>query len=262
MRFRYRRTMSPSILSVVLVFATSAAALAAEASPEDEAKRQAGVAAAMGPTERSEQDKARDADEKPQAIAEFAALKQGLTIADIHAGDGYVTEVLMGSVTPYGKVYANNDPALLSAAEAQAWEKRLESPDTADLVQLEKPLSQPLPYYAKALHAVFSIGAYHHTVSRGIDRRALHQTIFDSLTPGAVYIVVDARAGKAADDAKAAASCRTRPELVREEVEAVGFRFVAESDALEIAGDGRTSDACSRKVLPDRFMLKFERPAS
>ncbi|HYC00762.1 MAG TPA: hypothetical protein VEC57_16635 [Candidatus Limnocylindrales bacterium] len=246
------------LLWLLVAFTASAAPSAGIA---DEAARQAGMVAAMRPAERSEQDRARDAQERPQAIAQFAGLRQGMHIADLHAGDGYVTEVLMGSVIPYGKIFANNDPSLLSPEQTQAWKKRLESPDTADLAELDNAVTQALPYYAKGLQAVFSIGVHHKMVIKGIDRAAVHRVVFDALAPGGLYIVADARAAKGSDAAKAAAACRSHADALRAEVEAAGFRFLEQSDALANSKDARTSDACSSKDMPDRFLMKFERPS-
>jgi predicted methyltransferase len=59
--------------------------------------------------ERSAEDRARDARDKPAEVLAFAGVKPGMTVADIFSAGGYYTELLAGVVGPGGKVLAINN---------------------------------------------------------------------------------------------------------------------------------------------------------
>ncbi|MBI5505344.1 MAG: SAM-dependent methyltransferase, partial [Deltaproteobacteria bacterium] len=210
---------------------------------------------------RSADDLARDAAEKPAAIAAFATVGPRKRVAELRARDGYLTEVLALAAYPYGKVFANNDPGSLSNADSAAWNARLEKPELADIARYDLPLVAPLPQYAAGLDVVVSVGAYGDAIRRNLDRSAMNAAVLRALHPGGLYVIADARAAAGADGA---ALCRATEKQVREEVEAAGFRFVEASEALSEAGDARTNGACQTSPgrSLDRFMLKFEKPAA
>ncbi len=228
--------------------------------PSDDIEDHASLGRADSP--RMAQDLARDADEKAAAIVTFAAVEPRKTVADLRARDGYLTEVLALAAYPYGKVFANNDPDSLGAADAQAWSARLDGPELSDTARLDLPLASPLPQYAIGLDVVVSAGAYADAIRRNIDRKAMNASVMQALAPGGLYVIADARA--AAGPGDGAALCRTSEKQVRAEVESAGFTFVEAGNALSEAGDKHTASACqpTRGQAPDRFLLKFKKPAS
>jgi len=206
---------------------------------------------------RSTQDVARDAGEKPAAIALFANIQPRMRVADLRARDGYLTEVLALAAYPYGRIFADNDPD--GFADAQDWRARLDKPILADTARFDLSLASPLAAYVANLDVVISAGAYADAIRRNIDRDAMNATVMRALHPGGLYVISDARA---ADDA--VTLCRVTEATVRAEVERAGFRFVESSDALKEPADDHGASACqsAHGQSLDRFLLKFEKPAS
>ena len=101
---------------------------------------------------------------------------------------------------------------------------------------------------------------YHDLTYMGIDRARLNRAVFDSLKSGGVYIVADhsARVGAGANDAKSLH--RIEESFVRSEVEAAGFRFIAEGGFLRNPNDPRDASVFKPKQPNDEFVLKFVKP--
>src|SRR6185503_1999683 len=72
-----------------------------------------GLAAALASANRPQEDKDRDADRKPAELLTFFGVKPGMTVVDIIALGGYITEAASVAVGPKGKVYAQNPPVAL-----------------------------------------------------------------------------------------------------------------------------------------------------
>lgn len=216
---------------------------------------------ALESTDRPVADRTRDAIENGEAILRESAIARGMRVADLRAGDGYLSQLAVAAVRR-GRVWGNNDPASLDAATAEAWKVRLADPSMADVARLDNPLTFPLPAYAFGQNIVFSRGAYHDAVARGVDRAAMNKAVFEATTAGGLYVIVDARADDEAEPQAAAALCRVPEKLVRSEVEAAGFRFVRASTSLRTEADRAGSPACEKPASRplDRFLLIFEKP--
>ena len=63
---------------------------------------------------RSDDDKVRDAQRKPDQVLTFLGLRSGDTVLDIWSSGGWYTEVLSIVVGPEGKVLSQNSPAVLA----------------------------------------------------------------------------------------------------------------------------------------------------
>jgi len=207
-------------------------------------------------------DRARDPIEDPEAILRAAAIARGMRVVDLRAGDGYLSQLLVVAVHRYGRVWANNDPASLDARTAAAWKTRLEDPSSGDIARLDLALTSPLPAYAVRIDILYSRGAYHDAVARGVDRSAMNKAVFEALAPGGRYLIIDARADDHADPVAASALCRVPETLVRSEVEAAGFQLVKASTSLRVKTDPAASAACQFPAAEriDRFLLVYEKP--
>ena len=78
-----------------------------------------------------------------------------------------------------------------------------------------------------------------HTRLRGALPAAL-KGIHDSLKPGGVFIVIDHRAAKGAGAEVTSTLHRMDEDIAKQEIEAAGFKLVAESKALTRDSDDRT----------------------
>lgn len=220
------------------------------------------VRAALEDEFRPAADRARDASEKIEEVLRASGIAREMRVADLRAADGYLAQILGPAVKWFGKVWANNDPASLDAATAEAWKKRLDDPSAADIARLDNPVTAPFPSYADHLDIVFSRGAYSDAVARGVDRGAMNAAIFAALAPGGKYVLVDARAAEGSAADQAATLCRVPEALVRKEIEAAGFRLAASSTALDESADAGQESACRGAAgrMPDRFLLVYEKP--
>ena len=64
---------------------------------------------AVAAPDRSADDKAVDPGRHPAETLEFFGIAPGMRVAEIMAGFGYTTELLVRTVGPSGKVYAQNN---------------------------------------------------------------------------------------------------------------------------------------------------------
>ena len=105
---------------------------------------------------------------------------------------------------------------------------------------------------------------YHdlHNIS-GLDLGAVNKSIFDALKPGAVYIVLDHVAEASSGFRDTSTLHRIDPEAVKTEVEAAGFKLVAQSDLLRNPADPHTAKVFDPAIRgkTDQFVLKFQKPA-
>src|ERR1700689_795400 len=89
---------------------------------------------------------ARQADKRrdPKPFLEFAGLRPGMKVLDMGAGGGDSTELIARTVTPAGKVYAQN-PADLPDNPRAAFDSRLNTPGMGNVVPAIRPFADPLP---------------------------------------------------------------------------------------------------------------------
>ncbi|MDQ2701351.1 MAG: methyltransferase [Pseudomonadota bacterium] len=218
------------------------------------------VTAAMADTSRGD-DANEDNRREIAAIMAFSEVKPGDTVLDLVPGSGYWSRVFSGIVGPEGKVYLAV-PAPMDKYSAKTKELPAQLSNTELLEQPAAALAAPTP-----VDVVFTSQNYHDyplDFMGPTDPAVLNKTVFDALAPGGVYIVIDhsAEAGSGLRDADSLH--RIDPALVRQQVEAAGFEFVAESDALSNPADERTLSVFDDTIRgnTDQFIYKFRKPAA
>jgi predicted methyltransferase len=241
------------------------AAAVAETAPMPESKIPAYIKAAVDSPERPAADKALDAGRKPEQMLAFFGIEPGMKVADLWAGGGWSSELLARTVGPTGKEYSQNPPAFLEKFKkaGDAWKARLKEPALANLVEISRPFDSHdlLPVPPGSLDAVITNMNYHDMVGRGFDMKLINSQVMKALKPGGVYGIIDhsAQAGSGARDTTTIH--RIDEALVKQQVEAAGFKLVAESSALLNPKDDRTWFVFKHRGQTDRFMLKFEKPS-
>lgn len=108
-------------------------------------------------------DKTRDASRKPARVIAFLGLDPGMTVLDLFASSGYYTEVDSKAVGPTGKVYAQNNPAILAmrnSAVGHALTARLENNRLPNVQRMDVPLAS-LPIPAGSLDAITFVLNFH-----------------------------------------------------------------------------------------------------
>jgi predicted methyltransferase len=87
--------------------------------------------------------------------------------------------------------------------------------------------------------------------------------VFAALKPGGVYIVLDHSAADGSGLAATNTLHRIDAAQVKKEVEAAGFKFEGESNALRNPADPRTANVFDASIRShtDQFIYKFRKPA-
>lgn len=221
------------------------------------------IAAAISNPARPADDKARDENRKPAQMLAFAGVKEGDQIADVIPGGGYFTKLFSTAVGKTGHVYAFF-PAEFDAAMTKRG-KTLPGPDSnyPNVTVIHQPLisfTAPEP-----LDIVWTSQNYHdlHDPFTGPpDIAAVNRAIFSALKPGGVFIVLDHAAPAGSGLADTNTLHRIDEAAVKTEVEAAGFVFEGEDNALRNPQDPRTAAVFDPSIRghTDQFVLKFRKP--
>jgi len=225
----------------------------------------AAIQALLSAPDRTEADRKTDVTRHPAELLAFMGVGPGMTVADLGAGGGYTTELLVRAVGPSGKVYGQNDPELLAKFMEKRWAPRLALPVNRAVVRSDRPFDAPLPPDATNLDVIVNYIFYHDTVWLGVDRDKMNKAVFAALRPGGTYVVVDASAttGHGVDDVKTLH--RIEQSVVENEVKKAGFTLAAKGEFLRNPADTRDwssspGAAGDRLGTEDRFVLKFVKP--
>jgi len=223
------------------------------------------VQAAVDAPDRSADDRALDAGRHPAELLSFAGVERGMRVAELGAGGGYTAELLARAVGPTGVVYAQNAPFMLRRYAERPWSARLAKPVMQNVVRLDRDFDEPLPPDVHDLDVVLMVLFYHDTVWLGADRARMNANIFGALKPGGRFVVVDHAARPGAGLADVQTLHRIEEGVVRQEVEAAGFRLAKTADFLRNPSDPRDwndapSAAAERRGTSDRFALLFGKP--
>lgn len=210
--------------------------------------------------DRSDADRATDVRRKPAQLLAFYGVRPGMTVLDLSAGAGYNTELLARAVGASGRVYGQNTRFFLDNFVKGRFDERLRKPAMKNVAALAREFEDPAPAGESALDLVTFNFNYHDTVWLGVDRARMNRALFNALKPGGIYIVADhsGRPGTGATETKSLH--RIEEVVVRREVEAAGFRFVAEGGFLRNPQDPRDAPVFKPRQPNDEFVLKFVKP--
>ena len=242
------------------------AALLASSAPVLAAAPTAQMKAAVADSNRPAADTARDENRKPADMLAFAGIGPGRVVVDMLPGGGYFTRIFAKAVEPGGRVYAYFGSQYDARLKTQG-----KDPDNqfADLKQTYKnlgvihgPLTQfvtPVP-----VDVVWTSQNYHdmHNKAYNMDVNEVNKAIFKSLKPGGYYVIIDHKAAESAGDDVTETLHRIKESTTKKEVEAAGFKLVAEGDALNYTSDDGTKRVFEADVRgkTNQFMLKFQKP--
>lgn len=220
-----------------------------------EAAPPANVAAAVSDPGRPEADKAKDAARKPAEMLEFSGVKTGDKVGELLPGQGYFTRILSATVGPQGKVYAGVPAADLEKAKAMA-------KGNVEVVAMT-PTSLGFP---EPVDVIFTAQNYHdfHLKRLNLDVAAVNKRLYDAIKPGGILLIIDHAAVPGAPIEVADSLHRIDPAVVRKEVEAAGFKFVGENNAVRNPADPKTGNVFDPSIRgkTDQFVYKFQKPAS
>jgi predicted methyltransferase len=216
-------------------------------------------AAVIAAPDRSDADRQADKRRDPIPFLTFAAVRPGMKVLDMGAGGGYSTELLARAVAPGGIVYGQN-PAELPERPKTAFETRLKTPAMKDVVADIRPFDDPVPPDVHDFDLITFLFFYHDTTYMNVDRAAMNRKLFAALKPGGFLVIADHAALPGQGISVGKTLHRIEESTLRQEIEAAGFRLVAEGNFWRNPDD--THDFASYKptVSVDNFVLKYQKP--
>lgn len=239
-----------------LVYAAAAAAVAfgSVAGTAIAQDRAALAEAAVAVADRPQGDIDRDARRRPALSLAASPAEPGDRVLDLSAGPGYMTRLYSGLVGPEGHVTAQNPPAFAERA-GPAVEQLIA--DRGNVDHMVAPAGE-LTAEDGSYDVVSITLSYHDRVNAG-DAEAMNAEAFRVLRPGGKYFIVDHMAPEGAGASTTSESHRIEKAFVIDQVEAAGFMFESESDALHNPDDpltgGNRDEAGS-----SQFAVTFVKP--
>lgn len=243
------------MLAAAAALALGASAAAAAVPPH--------ITAALADKGRPAEDPAKDAARKAGETVALLDVKPGAKVADLVIGGGYFTHILAAAVGPNGQVIAYQ-PAEFIQFQASYGEnlKKVAAarPNVTPLSSSFGALDLP-----DGLDAVLTVQNYHdlHLTPFPKDTATkVNAEVFKSLKPGGVYLVVDHVAAPGSGLEAAMKVHRIEPSIVKQEVEAAGFKLESESAILRNPSDPHTASVFDPAVRgkTDQFVMKFRKP--
>jgi predicted methyltransferase len=209
--------------------------------------------------DRSEADRQTDQRRNPELLLAFTGVRPGMRVLDLGAGGGYSTELLARAVGSGGTVYAQDSQAVSPRAK-ERFDERAKTPAMRNVVRVLRDYDDPVPSGVRDFDLITFFFAYHDTAFMSVDRAKMNRRLFEALKPGGVLVVADHSAQAGAGVSVAKSLHRIEEATLRREIEAAGFRLLAEADFLRHPEDPRDSIVFRPKVPVDEFVLKFVRP--
>jgi predicted methyltransferase len=232
-----------------------AAALAAVPSATSWAQDYAAIIAAP---DRADSDRQTDQRRDPVKLLAFTGVKTGMTVLDMGAGGGYSTELMARAVGTTGKVSGQDYESSPRAKER--FEARMKTDAMKNVVALTRPFDDPIPAEVKNIDLITFFFFYHDTTYMAVDRAIMNKKLFAALKPGGFLIIADHSAKAGAGVSVGKTLHRIEETTLKSEVEAAGFRLVAEGNWLRHPEDPREERIFQPKVPVDEFVLKFQKP--
>ena len=212
-------------------------------------------------------DKSNDARRKVAQVMAFAEVKPGQKVVELIPGSGYFTRVFSAIVGPQGHVYTvwPNEYAKEDADDVAGSQKLASDPHYANVSVLTQPanqLSAPEP-----VDLVFTSQNYHDYPDKfmgKVDPAVLNKQVFDALKPGGLWVIIDHVAPAGSGMADTDTLHRIDPAIVKKQVEAAGFVFDGESNALRNPADPHTIKVFDKSIRghTDQFIYRFRKPAA
>lgn len=210
--------------------------------------------------DRSEGDRPADARRKPARLLAFTEVKTGMKVLDMEAGAGYSTELLARAVGPSGTVYAQDSAEVIERFVKDKFDVRAQKPVMKNVVHVIRAFDDPIPPDVSGLDLITFFFSYHDVTYMPVDRAAMNQKLFAALKPGGYLVIADHSAKPGEGITVARTLHRIEEKTLREEIEAAGFKLVAEADFLRNPEDPRDTRVFQPTIPVDDFVLKYQKP--
>jgi predicted methyltransferase len=210
--------------------------------------------------DRTEGDRQADQRRQPAKMLAFTEVKTGMKVLDMEASAGYSTELLARAVGPSGIVYAQDSAAVIERFVKDKFDIRAQKPAMKNVVHVVREFDDPIPPDVTGLDLITFFFAYHDITYMEVDRAAMNKKMFAALKPGGFLIIADHSAKAGAGISVAKTLHRIEESIVRQEIEAAGFKLVAEGNFLRHPEDPRDAAVFRPQVPTDEFVLKYQKP--
>ena len=223
----------------------------------------------------------------------FIGIVPGMVAVDLSSGGGYTTELIARAVGPTGRVYgqsAPRDPARAptppAAPEGAATPvapapsppaataapatpttpmrlaERAKNPAAGNIVAVVQKFEDPFPpaIASNGVDLVTLMFNYHDLGHMGVDRAQMNKAVFAALKPGGMYVIADHSGRPGTGISESGTLHRVEEAFLRKEVEAAGFKLVAEGDFMRNPSDPRDKNTPDPPQPKDEFVLKFVKP--
>jgi predicted methyltransferase len=215
--------------------------------------------------DRTEADIRRDALDHSPELLRMAGIRQGMSVADILAGDGYYTELLSHVVGPSGHVLMMNNKAFDGFSKERLDERHVERLSNVSYQVVDLNHLRLLP---ESLNAIVLCKAYHDLywvdttgIWPKIDPDLVLNQLIAALRPGGVLLLIDHSAIPGHGRTDASTLHRMDEDFAREDFARRGLKVIASSNLLRRADDPRELVSYLPPMLgkTDRFVLIFSK---
>jgi predicted methyltransferase len=216
-------------------------------------------AAIVAAPDRSDADRQTDQRREPAKMLAFTGVKEGMKVLDMEANAGYSTELLARAVGPSGVVYAQDSAAVMERVKDK-FDNRAKNPAMKNVVHVVRDFDDPIPPDVSNLDMITFFFAYHDVTYMPVDRAKMNAKMFAALKPGGYLIIADHSAKKGDGINVAHTLHRIEEATLQQEIEAAGFKLVAEGDFLHHPEDPRDDKVFKPAIPVDEFVLKYQKP--
>ena len=238
---------------IALMLAVVAAAVSRPAIAQD-------YGAIVAAADRSDADRNTDKRRDPLKLLNFIGVKEGMKVLDMEASAGYTTELLARAVGPNGVVYAQDSAEVMERQVKDKFDIRAQKPAMKGVIHVIRNYDDPLPPDVRNLDLITFFFAYHDMTYMQIDRAEMNRKLFAALKPGGFLLIAD-HSAKAGDGTSVGKTFhRIEEGVLRKEVEAAGFKLVAEGNFLRHPEDTRDVIVFRAPTSVDEFVLKYQKP--
>lgn len=223
------------------------------------------ITAAVAHSSRPETDVARDKIRAPDKVLEFFDIRQGETVVEILAANGYYIELLSRCVGDTGKVYMQNNQKFYDFQTDKTVLERLDGNRLSNVIRWDRELTD-LQLDKNSLDKFLMILVLHDLYWMEQEVDEVIKEIYRSLKPGGILGIVDhaAKLGSGITHAKEMRGIhRIDKQFVISTMLKHGFLLDAESYALRNPEDDHSKAFFSPELKgkpTDRFMLRFRKP--
>lgn len=137
---------------------------------------------------------------------------------------------------------------------------RAQKPVMKNVVHVVRDFDDPIPPEVSGLDLITFFFAYHDISYMPVDRAVMNKKMFAALKPGGFLIIADHSAKQGDGISVARTLHRIEESTLRQEIEAAGFKLVAEGDFLRHPEDPRDAKVFQPVVPVDEFVLKYQKP--